>query len=88
SHEDILKISELAGNIAMTPFMYMTMCWQFLLYRLSGQKDITIGIPFALRDNSEFEGTVGYLVNTLPFRSHIDSDSTVNKLAMSVRNQF
>ncbi|WFQ81261.1 amino acid adenylation domain-containing protein [Xenorhabdus sp. SF857] len=88
SHDDVLKISEQAKNLAMTPFMYMTLCWQFLLYRLSGQKDITIGIPFALRDNSEFEETVGYLVNTLPFRSHLDSGSTVNQFAVSVRNRF
>ncbi|CCW30868.1 putative nonribosomal peptide synthetase TomB [Xenorhabdus nematophila F1] len=88
SHEDALKVSEHARNLAMTPFMYMTMCWQFLLYRLSAQKDITIGIPFTLRDNSEFEETVGYLVNTLPFRSHLDSGSTVNQFAISVRNRF
>ncbi|WP_338803301.1 amino acid adenylation domain-containing protein [Xenorhabdus griffiniae] len=88
SHDDALKISEQAKNLAMTPFMYMTLCWQFLLHRLSGQKDITIGIPFALRDNSEFEETVGYLVNTLPFRSHLNSDSTVKQFAVSVRNRF
>ncbi|PQQ31340.1 non-ribosomal peptide synthetase [Photorhabdus luminescens] len=88
SHDDVLKISQQAKNLAMTPFMYMTMCWQFLLYLLSGQKDITIGIPFTLRDNSEFEETVGYLVNTLPFRSHLDSSSTVNQFAVSVRNYF
>ncbi|WP_319940065.1 non-ribosomal peptide synthetase family protein [Xenorhabdus littoralis] len=88
SHEETLKVSEQAQNLSMTPFMYMTMCWQFLLYRLSGQKDITIGIPFSLRDNSEFEETVGYLVNTLPFRSYLDSDSTVNQFAVSVRNRF
>ncbi|PHM73861.1 non-ribosomal peptide synthetase [Xenorhabdus kozodoii] len=88
SHDDALKISSQAKNLAMTPFMYMTMCWQFLLYRLSGQKDITIGIPFALRDNREFEETVGYLVNTLPFRSHLDLKSTVKQFAVSVRNRF
>ncbi|OKP02968.1 non-ribosomal peptide synthetase [Xenorhabdus eapokensis] len=88
SHDDTLQISKQARNLAMTPFMYMTMCWQFLLYRLSGQKDITIGIPFALRDNSEFEETVGYLVNTLPLRSHLDSGSTVNQFAVSIRNRF
>ncbi|MDR0218144.1 MAG: amino acid adenylation domain-containing protein [Enterobacteriaceae bacterium] len=88
SHDDSLKILEQAKALSMTPFMYMTMCWQFFLYRLSGQKDITTGIPFALRDNSDFEETVGYLVNTLPFRTHIDSYSTVSQFAISIRDQF
>ncbi|MBC8943670.1 non-ribosomal peptide synthetase [Xenorhabdus indica] len=88
SHDEVLKISQQALNLAMTPFMYMAMCWQFLLYNLSGQKDITIGIPFTLRDNTDFEETVGYLVNTLPFRSYLDADITVNQFAMSVSERF
>ncbi|CDL86069.1 non-ribosomal peptide synthetase [Xenorhabdus cabanillasii] len=88
SHDDVLKISQQALNLSMTPFMYMAMCWQILLYNLSGQKDITIGIPFTLRDNSDFEETVGYLVNTLPFRSYLDADMTVNQFATSVSKRF
>ncbi|MEX0444768.1 amino acid adenylation domain-containing protein [Xenorhabdus sp. SGI246] len=88
SRDDVLKISQQALNLAMTPFMYMAMCWQFLLYNLSGQKDITIGIPFTLRDNTDFEETVGYLVNTLPFRSYLDANITVNQFAASVSERF
>ncbi|OTA21794.1 peptide synthase [Xenorhabdus beddingii] len=88
AHADELRISKQAQKLAMTPFMYMTLCWQFLLHRLSGQKDITIGIPFTLRDQSEFEETIGYLINTLPFRSYLDPDITVNQFAASVRDRF
>ncbi|MDC9622013.1 amino acid adenylation domain-containing protein [Xenorhabdus sp. XENO-7] len=88
TRDDELKIYAQARQLAMTPFMYMAMCWQFLLHRLSGQRDIIIGIPFTLREHSEFEETVGYFINTLPFRTYIDSDASVNDLAVAVRNRF
>ncbi|SJN60077.1 Linear gramicidin synthase subunit D [Vibrio ruber DSM 16370] len=75
-------------TLSMTPFMYLSMCWQFFLSRMSGQDDITIGVPFTLRDQSEFSETPGYMINTLPVRMRVKSSDTVRSLASEVRQSF
>ncbi|WP_368082717.1 amino acid adenylation domain-containing protein [Klebsiella michiganensis] len=77
-----------ARSLSMTPFMYMSMCWQFFLSRMSGQNDITVGVPFTLRDRSEFAETPGYMINTLPVRVQVNEDDTVRTLAAKVRQSF
>lgn len=77
-----------ARKLSMTTFMYLTMCWQFFLHRMTGQDDITVGVPFTLRDRSEFEDTPGYMINTLPIRVKIASSDQVKQFAAQVRERF
>ncbi|WP_326507412.1 non-ribosomal peptide synthetase [Noviherbaspirillum album] len=44
---------------------------QTLLYRLSGQDDLIVGVPVAGRQHPAAEGLVGFFVNTLPLRERI-----------------
>lgn len=88
SEHDVGSLQRQAKSLAMTPFMYLSMCWQFFLSRMSGQNDITVGVPFTLRDRSEFAETPGYMINTLPIRIQVDADDTVRTLAAKVRQCF
>ncbi len=52
-------------------FMVMLAAFKVLLYRLSGQQDISVGTPVAGRTRAEIEGLIGFFVNTLVMRSEI-----------------
>ncbi len=59
-----------------TLFMFMLACWQILLHRVSGDRDVLVGTPVANRDDSRFEHVVGCFVNTMVFRGRLDGDPT------------
>ncbi|KJU81256.1 hypothetical protein N619_00075, partial [Ectopseudomonas oleovorans] len=57
----------------VTPFMLILAVYQSLLYRLTGQHDLRIGVPVAGRTQGESEGLIGLFVNTLVIRSEVDA---------------
>ncbi|MCB1054045.1 MAG: non-ribosomal peptide synthetase, partial [Acidobacteria bacterium] len=58
----------LARSVGGTPFMVLLGAFAALLYRYSGQSDLTVGMPIANRTRSEVEGLIGFFVNTLVLR--------------------
>ncbi|MBN9381666.1 MAG: hypothetical protein J0H74_12925 [Chitinophagaceae bacterium] len=55
-----------------TVFMLLLANLYILLYRFSGQRDITIGTPIAGRDHIELEHLIGFFANTLAFRARME----------------
>jgi non-ribosomal peptide synthetase component F len=43
-----------------------------LLYRYTGQKEIIVGYPIAMRDHTDLENQVGFYLNTLPLKTLIE----------------
>lgn len=62
-------ISALAKEKEVTVYILMLAVFKLLLFRLTRQNDICVGIPYAIRNNSELENMVGILLNTLVLRS-------------------
>ncbi|WP_191134035.1 non-ribosomal peptide synthetase [Streptomyces sp. col6] len=55
------------------------------LGRFTGQDDLIVGLHHANRDRQELEGTVGPLVNLLPFRARLTAQDTLGALRDQVR---
>ncbi len=55
-----------------------------LLYRLTRQGDLVIGMGVAGRDRAEVEGLIGFFVNVLPIRLHISDDTEFKPLVAQV----
>lgn len=72
-------------NERTTLFIVMLTVFQILLYRLTGQPVIPIGIPVANRDRPETQGIVGLFVNTLVHRAALHGDLTIRSLLAAVR---
>lgn len=51
-----------------------------LLYRLTRQGDMVLGMGVAGRDRLELEGLIGFFVNVLPVRLRLDDDTEIDDL--------
>ena len=62
------KLAQLARQMSVSPFALYLSAFQILLHRITGQKDILVGVPTAGRDQS-LASILGYFVNPIAVRS-------------------
>jgi amino acid adenylation domain-containing protein len=65
-------LNRLARECGTTLFSVLLAAFDVLLYRLSGQTDLRVGVPVANRTRLETEGLIGCFVNTLVLRAELD----------------
>ncbi len=70
----------------VTLFMALLAACQTLLYRYTGQDDISVGTPIAGRSRTATEGLIGFFVNTLVMRTNLSGVPTFRNLLARVRN--
>ena len=76
--EDLATALRARANAAGTTlFVVMLAAFQALLYRLSGQADVRVGVPVANRDRAETQGIVGVFVNTQVHRNRLDGQMSL-----------
>lgn len=80
------SIKALSRRRGSTLFMTLLAAFQVLLYRLSGQDDISTGTPIAGRDRLETEGLIGLFINTLVMRTDLSGNPTFSEVLKRVRN--
>ncbi|MDY7077386.1 MAG: amino acid adenylation domain-containing protein [Chloroflexota bacterium] len=68
-----------------TMFMTLLAAFQTLLYRYTGQEDVSVGTPIANRNRAETEGLIGFFVNTLVLRTDLSGDPSFRELLNRVR---
>jgi amino acid adenylation domain-containing protein len=80
--EALVSLSRREGA---TLFMTLTAALETLLYRYTGQEDITIGSPIANRQRPEIERLIGCFINTLVLRADFSGNPTFRELLRQVR---
>ncbi|MGJ5068406.1 non-ribosomal peptide synthase/polyketide synthase [Bradyrhizobium oligotrophicum] len=78
-------LRELARQHHATLFVVLLAALKLVLYRYSGQGDISIGVPLANRDRPETRRLIGLLVNTQVLRTRIDSLGTIADVIETLR---
>ena len=68
-----------------TLFMVLLAAFDALLYRITGQRDLRVGVPFANRHRLELEGVIGFFVNTHVLRAQIAPEASFAALLAGVR---
>ncbi|AOM80159.1 non-ribosomal peptide synthetase [Pedobacter steynii] len=85
-------LKKLADEQGSTVFMVLLCCWNLLLFRLSGQRDIVVGSPAAGRNHAGLEQMAGMFVNTLALRTEIPVEQEIQvylqQLSTAVLDDF
>ncbi len=76
SEEDTAALMRLTRERRVTPFITMLTIYAGVLHRWSGQSDVVVGSPVAVRDLPGASQVVGMLVNTVALRTVWDDDPT------------
>ena len=66
-------------------FMALTALVKVLLYRYTGQQDITIGSVVSGRDHPDLEQQIGFYVNTLAIRDYIANSDRFSDVLVKVK---
>jgi amino acid adenylation domain-containing protein len=56
-----------------------------LLSRLSGQRDLVVGMPVKGRRDKELEGMVGFFANTVPLRFSVDTGAPFSAIVQALK---
>ena len=62
-----------------TVFTVLEAAFTAYLSMLSGQRDVTVGIPVTMRERIELQSLVGCLVNTVPMRSKLTAGTSFGR---------
>ncbi|MBU2137273.1 MAG: amino acid adenylation domain-containing protein, partial [Gammaproteobacteria bacterium] len=81
------RLREQAQAQGVTPFMLLLAAYQSLLYRLSGQPDLRVGVPVAGRTQGEVEGLIGLFVNTLVIRAEVNGGLSFSDLLGQIKQR-
>ncbi|KTT44251.1 peptide synthase, partial [Pseudomonas oryzihabitans] len=83
--EQTAALRHTARAQGITPFMLLLASYGVLLGRLSGQRDLRIGIPVAGRTRAELHDLIGCFVNTQVLRLDLASPADFTALVHQVR---
>lgn len=77
-------LRQLAKTSGTTLFTVLLSAFNVLLYRLSGQTDLRVGVPVANRTRVETEGLIGCFINTLVMRCEVNGRLSFSELLARV----
>ena len=84
--EEIYRgLKALSRQEGATLFMTLIAAFKVLLYRYTGQEDISVGTPIANRRRAEIEGLIGFFVNTLVLRTDLHGELSFKEVLKRVR---
>src|SRR6185437_697978 len=79
------KIREVARSAGVTLYMALLGCWQVLLWRYSGEKDVVVGSAVAQRPTVESEKLIGMMVNLVAMRTEVEERKSYRELLEQVK---
>jgi len=79
--EKILKLSKELGT---TPYVLLMSVYHLMLYKYTGQEDILLGAPIALRKGKVLENLIGFFDETIVLRTTFSAQDSFAELAGKV----
>ena len=81
------ELKTLSHRHGVSLFMTLLTAWSVVLWRLSGQDEVIIGVPIAGRQRVEIEGLIGFFINTQALRIDVSGALDGAELLERVRRQ-
>ena len=82
------RVLNLAERNSVNPFSVLLTAYAIMLYRLTNQTDIIIGVPLTNRRRPEFKNTFGCFVNIVPVLVKIKENITGSELLKQIRQSL
>ncbi|MDR4928358.1 amino acid adenylation domain-containing protein [Peribacillus simplex] len=82
------KILSFSQNTSITEFSIHLAMAAYVLARMSGQRDICIGVPVANRTYEQDFEAIGNYVNVAPFRINFTEDATLNSISEKIAQDY
>ena len=87
--EDLkLSIDKLLQDHKVSSFSFFVSCFKVLLNRITAEEDLIIGVPTANRDHEDLKDLIGFFLNTLMLRDHLDRDFSFSNFLDSVHSNL
>ncbi|MFU2107363.1 amino acid adenylation domain-containing protein [Paenibacillus larvae] len=83
--EETGLLRQMAREQNATLFMILLTAFNVMLFRLTGQTDIVVGVPTAGRNYKDLENILGLFVNTLPIRNGPSKEKTFHQLLNEIK---
>ena len=84
----VVNLKNMGAKAGCSFFITLLAGFKVFLYRLSGQKDLVVGIPAAGQSVVGQDTLVGHCVNTLPIRSSINGDQNIGEYLTALRKEM
>ena len=86
--ELVARLRALGREEGATLFNTLLAAFKALLFRYTGQEDLSVGTPVAGRDRTEVAGLIGLFVNTLVVRTAVSGGEEFRALLRRVRDEM
>ncbi|PAM96239.1 hypothetical protein B4N84_02115 [Flavobacterium sp. IR1] len=83
-----VSIKALVKEEGITLAMFLGTILNLFLSKLSGESDITLGLPITNRNQSQLENQIGLYLNTLAIRSKFDTNTSFSDFLKVISNNF
>ncbi|MEM5482196.1 amino acid adenylation domain-containing protein, partial [Pseudoalteromonas fuliginea] len=80
------KLRIMAKEQSTTLYTVLLSAFYITLARYSGQQDIILGTPSENREQAQVQSLIGFFVNSLPLRAHVDFNDSVEKFVGKVHH--
>lgn len=86
-HSDLLiKIEEIVQKSQISIDKFFLTCWQILLWRITGQSNLIIGLGCDGRNYEELKAALGLFAKYLPLACHLQENDTFSNTLIQVNN--
>jgi amino acid adenylation domain-containing protein len=88
SRDLVASVKKMGAEAGCSLVVTLLSAFEIFLHKISGQKDVIIGLPSAGQSATEKFELVGHCVNLLPLRTHIHPGDTFTGYLKQRRKQF
>jgi len=81
------KLKQYAKKIGVSPYMLFLSAFYILLYKYTGQTELTLGSPVVNREIYETKNIIGMFVNNIVTKAQIDSNKKFTDFVQEMKEQ-
>ncbi|WP_175455345.1 non-ribosomal peptide synthetase [Pricia antarctica] len=79
------RVLDLSKKMETTPYVFLLSVYYVLLHKYSGQKDILVGSPISLRNDTALENIIGFFDETAVLRTSVPTEIAFSNFVKQVR---